>query len=584
MRSPLSGLLGDLWRRARRGTVERALERALAMERAGDRRAARLAYEAMLRRDPGHAVAHHRLGALCGRDEDYEAALGHLRQAVTLEPRFRDAHIDLGNVHRLRKEADAAATHYRAAVAIDPGCGIAYCNLGRLHKESRRFDEALVPLRRAAELLPDSQEATRDYVYCLIELMRFDEAAAILAPEIEAAPDDPQLRALLGFAYQKKLEPEVAAGHYQAALDLGADVAELHNNFGIVLQDLGRVDEALEHYDRALALQPEHALTTFHRALARLLRHDFGAAWQDYEQRLLSETMPRRAVVHPRWDGAPLRDGTLLVWGEQGLGDEIMFASCLPEVIRDVRHCIVECAPKLEGLFRRSFPAATVYAAVPGGNVPAAIRERGIDREVPLGSLPLYYRASRDAFPPHAGYLKADPGCTGRWRERLAELGGGLKVGVSWRGGSHKTRRPLRSIPLGGWLPILQVPGTSFVSLQYDAAVAEVEELRELAQRQGTAITHWPEAIEDYEETAALVGALDLVVSVCTSVIHLGGALGRPVWVMAPYSPEWRYGFSGAGMPWYPAVRVFRQPAFGAWDPVIATVARELREAVVGRA
>ena len=581
MRSLLSGLLGDLWRKARHGRpIARALERARAMEREGDRGAARRAYEDVLHRDPSHAVAHQRMGALYGQDGDHETALAHLRQAVNLDPRFPDAHVHLGNVHRLRDETAAAATHYRAAIAIDPRCGIAHYNLGLLLKHSRNFAEAAPSLARAMELVPDPAGAMREYVYCLIELMRFDEVTAILAREMEKSPSDAQLRVVLGFAYQKMHEPEIALGHYQAALDLGADTAELHSNFGIVLQDLGRIDEALEQYGCTLALQPEFPLATFHRGLARLMKYDFGPGWLDYEKRLLSEALAPRAVTHPRWDGSPLRDGTLLVYGEQGLGDEIMFASCLPEAIRDVKHCVIECAPKLETLFRRSFPEAAVYASMGDGNLPAAIRGRGIDCEVPAGSLPLYYRRSRESFPSHTGYLKADPDRTERWRARLAALGPGLKVGVSWRGGSHKTRRPLRSVGLTRWGPLLRVPGASFISLQYDA---EREELVEL-EREGVGVIAWPEAIEDYEDTAALVQELDLVLSVCTAVIHLGGALGRPVWVMAPYSPEWRYGFSGAGMPWYPSVRVFRQPAFGAWDPVIATVARELREAVVGRA
>jgi tetratricopeptide (TPR) repeat protein len=584
MRSLLSGLLRDLWRRGRHGpATERALEQALATERAGDRRAARRAYERVLHHDPAHALAHQRLGALCGQDEDYESALAHLRRAVALDPQARDAHVDLGNVHRLRKDTDAAAFHYRAAIAIDPGCALAHYNLGLMLKGLQRFEEALPSLARASALLPDSKEVRRDYAYCLIEVMRFDEATTMLEQQLRAAPEDRELRTMLGFAYQKKQDPQVAREHYQAALDLGGDVVEVHNNLGIVLQDLGRIDEAMAHYDRTLSLQPDFSIATFHRALARLLRHDFGG-WQDYEKRLLTEDHQRRSAAYPRWDGSPLREGTLLVFGEQGLGDEIMFASCLPDVMRDVRHCVVECAPKLETLFRRSFPAATVYASTPDLSVPAAIRALGIDREVPAGSLPLYYRASAQAFPEHAGYLKADIERTRRWRARLSALGRGFNVGISWRGGTLRTRRPLRSIPLERWAPVVQAPNARFISLQYDAADAELKELEALAQRQGSRFMHWPEAVADYEETAALVSALDLVVSVCTAVIHLGGALGRPVWVMAPYSPEWRYGFSGSGMPWYPSVRMFRQAEFGAWDPVVARVALELRAAAAGGA
>ena len=586
MTSLLFSLLGGLWRRARdtrnSRRADRDLERMQALERADDRRAARRAYEKMLARDPAQAIVHHRLGALCAHEADYDAAVAHLKRAVALDPDFRDAHIDLGNVYRLRVEPDDALVHYRSATAIDPRCGIAHHNLGALLKTLRRFEEAFPALQRAVERMPESAGALRDYVYCLIELSRFDEATAILERQMDAAPNDPQLRVMLGYAYQRKQEPETAVVHYQAAVDLGTEVAELHSNFGLVLQDLGRIDEALAHYDRALALQPQFPFVAYHRALARLLMRDFGA-WHDYEARLMTGDHPRRRASFPRWNGSSL-DGTLLVYSEQGLGDEIMFASCLPDAMRIVRHCIVECAPKLEGLFRRSFPSATVYACTADRNVPEHVRALDIDCEVPAGSLPLYYRPSASAFPRHTGYLKADPERTEHWRGRLAELGTGIKVGISWRGGVHKTRRPLRSIPMERWSAILQVHHARFIPLQYDATVAEIQALNDLARDHGATLAHWPEAIEDYEDTASLVTALDLVISVCTAVIHLAGALGRPAWIMTPYSPEWRYGFNGTGMPWYPAVRLFRQPAFGAWDPVIEQVARELRTAAASTA
>jgi hypothetical protein len=190
-----------------------------------------------------------------------------------------------------------------------------------------------------------------------------------------------------------------------------------------------------------------------------------------------------------------------------------------------------------------------------------------------MGSLPRYMRRSAADFPPHCGYLRADSARTQYWRGQLASLGAGVKVGISWQGGSAETHRQARSLPLAQWLPILRTPGVTFVNLQYNDRSAETAELEAAT---GIRINRFPEAIEDYDQTAALVSALDLVVSVCTAVIHLGGALGKPVWVLAPFSPEWRYGFAGEKMPWYPSVRIFRQPRYGEWQPVIDKVAQEL--------
>lgn len=213
----------------------------------------------------------------------------------------------------------------------------------------------------------------------------------------------------------------------------------------------------------------------------------------------------------------------------------------------------MECNPALLKLCERSFPAAVVYAAARDKQVPARIHALGIDAELPLGSLPLQYRTSASAFAPHQGYLRADPQRVEFWRVRLRALGPGLTVGISWRGGTHASRVALRSLSLPDWLPVLRTPGVRFVSLQYGAQVAA--DLHAFEAQSGIRIEHWSDAIEDYDETAALVCALDMTMSVCTSVVHLAGALGAPVWVLAPKNVEWRYGSAGEGMPWYPSAR-----------------------------
>jgi hypothetical protein len=237
---------------------------------------------------------------------------------------------------------------------------------------------------------------------------------------------------------------------------------------------------------------------------------------------------------------------------------------------------MIECSPKLRAIFCRSFPNATVYVSGPERQLPTQITGQQIDFEVPLGSLPLYFRRSSSQFPQHHGYLKADPTRVALWRKKLDLLGPGPKVGFSWKGGTYKTRNPVRSIPLQRWLPTLSCPTANFVSLQYTPdAAAEIETL---AQSHGITITHWQDAIDDYDETAALVCALDVVVTVCTSIVHLAGALGRPVWVAAPHVPEWRYGLEGDTMPWYPSARLFRQHRYGDWEKVIERMSEQVRQ------
>ncbi|MDP2323647.1 MAG: hypothetical protein Q8N51_06410, partial [Gammaproteobacteria bacterium] len=250
-------------------------------------------------------------------------------------------------------------------------------------------------------------------------------------------------------------------------------------------------------------------------------------------------------------------------------------------LLRQSAQCHIECDPRLERLFARSFPGASFHPLRD-----LQTRER-TDPGVPVdvcsyaGGLPRHFRSGLQDFPAHDGYLKADPARVQHWRRQLVALGPGLKVGISWRGGVAVTRRGRRSLDLTQLLPVLSVPGVHWINLQYGDRGTEIAEL---ASTQNISITDWPEAIDgDYDETAALVSALDLVISVCTSVIHLTGALGRPAWVMTPRIPEWRYGLERDTMPWYPAVRLFRQPERGVWQPVIVEIRDCLQDQVAAQ-
>jgi Flp pilus assembly protein TadD len=403
----------------------------------------------------------------------------------------------------------------------------------------------------------------------------YDGALALAAGVVERDPNSFEARLLLGRAQQKLHAPERALACFEMARRLRADDAELYDFRGALYQELGRLPEALADYDRALALRPDFPLAAFHLGMARLLVGDYERGWEGYDLRRLSSDFPAAPAAAPRWDGSSLAGRTLLVTREQGLGDEMMFASLLPQLIAQARACIVECDPRLVATLRRSFPAATIFGTEPGGGLPQGLSPASIDLRIEAGSLPRLLRRRAADFARHDGYLRADPQHVARWRARLAELGPGLKVGLAWTGGVRRTRRELRSLPLEQLLPLLRTPGVHFVSLQYTADAGD--EIDALRIRHGIQVEHWPEAIDDYDQTAALVCALDLVISVCTSLVHLGGALGRPVWAMVPVGPEWRYGVAGDSMPWYPSVRLFRQAVYQEWGPTIDSVAGKLQ-------
>jgi hypothetical protein len=306
----------------------------------------------------------------------------------------------------------------------------------------------------------------------------------------------------------------------------------------------------------------------------RLALGDFAGGWTDYAARLHTGEWLSRELPFPQWREGSFAGRSVLVYAEQGLGDEIMFAGCFPDLIAEARRCVIECDPRLERLFARSFPAAAVFAGRLQRKHPWLARAGEIDLQVPAGSLPLRFRTDAGQFPAHHGYLRADPELVASYRARLAALEGRRYVGIAWRGGVAKTRAAVRTIPAAAWRPIIERDDLCLVSLQHGASEDDLAALRRIAP--GRNVHHWPEVQQDIEHLAALIGALDVTVSACSATVHLAGALGRPVLALVPSAPEWRYGLEGDRMVWYPSVRLLRQRVAGQWGEAMAQAAARL--------
>jgi hypothetical protein len=257
--------------------------------------------------------------------------------------------------------------------------------------------------------------------------------------------------------------------------------------------------------------------------------------------------------------------------GEQGLGDEIMFASCYPDAIERAGHAVIECEPRLAALFARSFPGVPVVPHSRSTPEAHPLRGHDVACQVHAGSLPAFFRREAAAFPDRARYLRADPARTRVWRSRLRPSGNERVVGIAWSGGLKHTRRALRSIAPDAFAELLRARGAGnelrFVSLQHDddGRVASI-----VSSHAGVSVEVFPSALADVDESAALVSALDAVVTVCSTVVHLAGALGVSTFVLTPAVAEWRYLRAGSSMPWYPSVKLLRQTQPGDWRDVIA--------------
>lgn len=509
---------------------------------------------------------------------DYVAATGLFEAVIAARHDDAAAHFGLGLCWYKLKNDEDAADNFLMALHFQPQFAEPHYHLALIAQKSGDIPAAIRHIEHALVRRPDYADAHNLLGACLLAVGDPDRAARSFEKAVELSPGNAKFRSNLGYVLARDLgQFEIGASHLEAALQIDRGSSTIWCNYCTVLSRQGRLAEIISICDQLLASKPELHEARLNRALALLKLERFGEAWGDYEARKLTRSnyLPRPFNFR-NWGGEPLAGKTVLVYGEQGLGDEIMFASCLPEVIGQAGKCILDCSPRLERLFARSFPTTVVRAAEQADRNIGWLQSPGaIDYQVAAGSLPGFFRRRREDFPATAGYLRADPARVEAWRARLGASGRALNIGIAWRGGMTSTGKNLRSLELGALLPLLKQKNAHFVSLQHDATVAEVASI---ANNENVLLEHWPEAVADLDEMAALIGALDLVVTVCSATVHLAGALGRRAWVLVPAVAEWRYLESGETMPWYPSIRMFRQQNAGEWQPVIEAVTHALAD------
>lgn len=490
-----------------------------------------------------------------------------VREAAGYAVRAREA-LARGDLHAARAALDEGARLAPGDVEIGLLLAMVQAQTGDLS----RAEQLLRSLLREH---PAEAAALHDALGNVLRLQGHAEAAIEqYDTAISMAPAMPSTHANRALCMHDLGRFEEARNGFRRALQIDPSDLTTSTNMAALEFDLGDEEVARTRIDGVLAADPDFAQAHWVRAFALLRRGDYERGWLDYEWREQDAGRVSPSPDLPVWQGERIDGGPLLVCAEQGLGDQIMFASCLPDLARDVAEVVVECDPRLVGLFARSYPGMRIYPHLKKALQPWLQDGVRPIAKTWLGSLPGRYRRSRSAFDRSGGpYLKVDAARAEAWRKRLEESGSGLKVGISWRGGTPTTRSAMRSIPLEQWLPLLRRPDIRFIDLQYGHHADEVESLRRM---HGVSLSRWPEALEgDYDETAALVSVLDLVVSVQTSIVHLAGAIGKEAWVLVPRAAEWRYGAGTQRMDWYPTARIFRQTAPD-WSAVLTAAATEL--------
>jgi tetratricopeptide (TPR) repeat protein len=463
---------------------------------------------------------------------------------------------DLGNVLHIMGRHDDAATCYEKAINLQPTHAEAWYNLGVARSIQARLSDAIACYQEALRLRPNYTDAHNNLGTLLQALGRDAEAV-----EHYRKADSVEARYNLGLWLQQRDRPEDAELEYRRVLERNPGHAEACNNLGNVALALGRAEDALCSYLRALELNANHAEAHWNLALTQLLLGQFEDGWRGYEWRFLQTTAEQRQFPEPLWDGSPLDGRRILLHAEQGLGDVLQFIRYAPLVHDRGGRVTLECHP----------PLIRLLASV-----------RGVDRLVELGkalpeydchapllSLPRIFGTRLETIPSETSYLKPDPERVRHWRAAL-ERWPRPRVALTWSGNPDHKENSKRSLPAEA-LVQLAIPGVCFFALQKGPP--------EILEAPPALHLHWIEdESTDLSDTAAILEHLDLVISVDTSIAHLAGALGRPVWTLLPFAADWRWLRGREDCPWYPTMRLFRQERRGDWGSVLVRVREELQK------
>ena len=543
--------------------VDKLLQRGFELHQKGHLAAARDFYEEVLAMQPEQFDALQLSGTLASQSNNPQLAVDLFGKAIEIDPSNADVYSNRGIAFKNLALYDEAVASYDRAIALKPDYAQAHYNRGIALKDLKRFDEAMASFDRAIAIKPDFAAAHTNRGVTLQDLDRVDEALAAHDRAIALRTDDAEAYCNRGVALQSLKRLDEAVASYDQAIALKPDFAQAYSNRGNALQDLMRLDEAMASYDRAIAIQPDYAKAYLDKSLGLLLLGDFDRGWKMYEWRWKAEKIAGRTEHFPQtpWLGAePIRGKTILLHAEQGLGDSIQFCRYAKLVSGLGANVLLEAPKTLIGLFEGLEGVGDLVEM--GKPLPA------FDFHCPLLSLPLAFKTAIETIPTPDAYLASNPEKKKAWSEQLGEK---IKprIGLVWSGSTtHKNDRN-RSLTLENLM--MHLPGNcEYVSLQTEVREGDKKALH------GSGIKDYGGKIEDFSDTAALCDLMDLVVSVDTSVAHLAGALGKTTWVLLPYVPDWRWLLDREDSPWYRSVKLYRQPQYGHWEPVLRRIAMEL--------
>jgi Flp pilus assembly protein TadD len=531
-----------------------------------------------VRQAPGQAHPHNSLGMALFQLKKPEEAVTEFKKALEIRPDFAKAHNNLGVALMRLDRIDEAISACEQAVHLQCDFKQAYNNLGLALKKAGRLEEAVASYEKAVDLDPQYAGALSNLGMALLCQGRLKEATEKLQNAVNLVPNSAEFLDNLGILFNRQGLFEQSVDASERAIAINPQSVQAHNNLGTALMELGRFSEAEAAFDRAIVIDPECAEAHHNHSLVLLLTARFKEGWDEYEWRWRNESFstPLRPFSQPWWDGSSEGATKLLVWAEQGIGDEVQFSGLIRHLLSRGVQVVIECDRRIVTLLQRSFPGIEVVERT---NPPAlSLKNPSITHQIPMASIPRALKLSPDSMPFQSPFLVPDEKQRDMLRSEYKKDGDPLLVGISFRSGNSQ-EGPKRSVDLTHWGPILNVAGARFVSLQYGECSGDLQAAYE---RFGTEVLkdEKVDPLVNLEGFAAQVAAMDLVISVDNSTVHFAGALGVDVWTMLPSEPDWRWGLKGDRTRWYSTMRLFRQEQRGNWEPVISKLAGELNSLI----
>ena len=528
--------------------ISRLFEQAIQHHQVGQLEQAKRKYQEILDTNPQHADSSHLLGLVEYQYGNYVKAIEHIQQAVLISPEQPVFLNNLGNVLKEMGELDRSAQAYQQALEVAPDDAEIHNNLGVTLKEMGELDRSVQAYQQALEINPQYAEAHNNLGNVLKEMDRLDESLHAYQQALKINPQFVEGYYNIGVFFQEQRKVKESAQAYQKAIQIQPDYVEAHINLGVVLREQVRLKESIQAHQKAIQIQPDYEEAHINLAITFLLQGQLTAGWREFEWR----RSRKRDFKRPLWDGTPLNGKSILIYAEQGFGDTIQFVRYI-DLLPDANTIIiVVCQPELKTLFKSINRIDTLVTK--GEDIPDS------DVHVPLLSLPYMFNTTLDTIPARIPYLYLNPEADSVFH---LDDSHDLKIGIVWAGRPTHANDNNRSIDLKWFKCLLDIRNCEFFSLQ-------VGERREDIKQHGChhTIKDLGEQFTDFHHTASAILQLDLVISVDTAVAHLAGALGKAVWTLLPFVPDWRWMLDRSDSPWYPSMTLFRQKETGDWRPV----------------